>query len=481
VENLEQKAVKSVFWVGIAKFCGQVLSWSVTLLLIRILSPNDYGLMGMALAYKFFVTIFFDMSIGEAVLQKKDLTEIDINTAFWICISFALVLYGITWFAAIGLAQFFSSNELVKIIRVLGISLIFLSIKEIPNRLMARGFEFKKRSFCELIAGIMNVTTCLILALKGFGVWSLIIGEVVRDFMLMCLIVFYKKWIPKLNFSFSSAGQMLKYGLPVTGHYLLNYFSNRMDIILIGKLLGQSTLGYYSVAISLSRMPVNKGVFILQTIVFPLFSKIQEDLSEFVKYYYMVIYLISLFCFPVFFGMYAISEEIIVVILSPKWMPSLFPFKIFCLLGILISYKGILLVILKARGNTKPVFMFSVYSAIFLPLGFIMFFKYGLTGMALIWLIVYPFLFAYILYNVVKDINASFIKSFKKISPALIGSLLMLIVLSAIKMTIFKNTISLLSLSVYIIFGIVIYTGYFYLFSRETFQDMRRIMNNLKR
>ena len=478
--NLEQQVVKSVFWVGLARIAGQVLAWSVTLILIRILSPNDYGLMGLVLAYKFFVTIFFDLSIGEAVLQKKNLNEIDIHTAFWVCFSFAVVLYIATWFAAVAWADFFAVPELIPTVRVIGISLLFLSIKEIPNRLLARDFEFKKRSFCEMVSGIVNILTCLILALKGYGVWSLIFGDVIKDFTLMTLILFYKKWLPQFKFSFSSAREMLKYGIPITGHYVLEYLSGRMDVILIGKLLGQTLLGYYSVAISLSRMPVDKGVFILQGVIFPLFSTLQDDLKEFTRYYYMVIYLISLFCFPVFMGMFAISEEIIVIVLSPKWLPSLFAFRVFCFLGILLSYKGIFLVILKARGNTKSVFMFSVYSAIFMPLSFLVLSRFGLTGMAMSWLITYPFIFIYLFYHVVKDIHASFISSFKRVYPAMIASVLMVIVIYFIRVMVFEGNVTVVSLISHITTGVIIYVGYFYLFSRKGFADIRRIWTSLK-
>ncbi len=478
--NLEQQAVKSVFWVGLARTAGQILAWSVTLVLIRILSPDDYGLMGMVLAYKFFVTIFFDMSIGEAVLQKKNLSEADIYTAFWICTSFAVALYAITWFAAIAWADFFSAPELIPAVRVIGVSLLFLSIKEIPNRLMARDFEFKKRSFCEMASGVTNILISLVLALRGWGVWSLIIGEVAKDFTLMLLILVYKRWLPRFEFSFSSAGQMLKYGLPVTAHYVLDYFSSRMDVILIGRLLGQTILGYYSVALSLSRMPVDKGVFIIQGVVFPLFSKLQDNREDFLKYYYMVIYLISLFCFPVFLGMFAISEDIIIVVLSSKWLPSLFAFKIFCFLGILLSFKGILLVMLKARGNTKAVFMFSVYSAIFMPLSFWILSRFGLTGMAVSWISVYPFLFSYLCYHVLKDIQASLFESVKRIRHALIASCLMVMVIGLVKWTVFQNNSTLMALIVHISTGIFIYTGYFYFFSRKTYSDIKRIWLSLK-
>ena len=214
-------------------------------------------------------------------------------------------------------------------------------------------------------------------------------------------------------------------------------------------------------------MPVNKGVFIIQGVVFPLFSKLQDDLEQFSKYYYMVIYLISLFCFPVFLGMYSIAEEIITVVLSPKWLPSLFAFKCFCILGIMLSYKGIFLVILKARGKTRPVFLFSVYSAILMPLSFYLLSKFGLTGMAISWLTVYPFLFVYLVYQVIKDIQVSFIESFRRIYPACTASVLMVMSIAVAKWGVFHNRQTVFSLSVYVCLGMFVYTGYFYFFSRK--------------
>ena len=194
----------------------------------------------------------------------------------------------------------------------------------------------------------------------------------------------------------------------------------------------------------------------------------------------MIIYLISIFCFPVFLGMFAVAEEIFVVILTSKWLPGLFAFKCFCLLGLLLSYKGILLVMLKSRGKTRPVFLFSVYSVILLPLSFIIMARYGLNGMALSWIIIYPILFTYLLYNVIIDIDASLIRTLKKIFHAFMGSILILFIVFLLKVTIFKNAMTAWSLIAYIIVGIITYSGYFMAFSRESFTDVRRILRNLK-
>ncbi len=479
MENLKDKAVKSIFWVGVSRFGGQMISWSVTILLIRILSPYDYGLMGMALAYKQFIIIFFDLSIGEAVLQKKDLSETDIYTAVWVCVTFAIILYIATWFMAVAWARFFSNNELIPIVRFLGISLIVLSINEIPNRLLAKEFEFKKRSFFQVSASMLCLMTSLILALMGHGVWSLVIGEVVRDVSLTSFILVYLKWVPKFKFSFDSAAQLLRYGLPVTGFYIFNYISSKSDSIIIGRLLGQTVLGYYTVALSVSKIPVQRGIQIIQQVLFPLFSEIQDDTDACGWYFYKIIYIISVFFFPVFMGMFSVSEEIIVLILSPKWLPALWTFKLLCIVGLMMSFTGIFMVILKSRGKTGKVFQYSILTALLFPITHYISSQFGLTAVAVGWIVVYPVLFSYLIYHVAKEIEVSLFKTLKIILHPMIASLLMISGVVFIK-TMEGDVINFLTLAANVLTGATIYLGYFYLFSRQTFTDVKTIWRTLK-
>lgn len=480
MENLQSKAIKSVFWVGSIKFLSQAISWIVTLLLIRILSPEDYGLMGIALAYRGFVAIFFDLCVGEAILQKKEIDDVDTSTAFWISSFVTVMLYTLTWFFAVSWANFFEEDALVTILRVTGLTLFFMSLKEIPNQLLAKNFEFKKRSQCELIAAVLSLIASLVLALNGYGVWALVLGELVRYVVLSVLIVYFARWLPRFVFSFSRAKQLLKYGFPVTGHYVLDFVSKRSDALIIGKILGQTTLGYYSVALSISRIPVSKGVQIIQQVMFPLFSALQSDTKEFQRYFYQVIYVVSVVFFPVFFGMFAIAEEFVVVVLSEKWLPSLFAFKVFTALGLLLSYSGIFVVILKSRANTTALFKYSVYSAILFPTGFFLSSHFGLEGVVLSWLLIYPIIFGYLFYEVAKEIEVSVVKSLAQVSNAFVGSFAMVVVIYVFKYSVFGAEVSLASMLFGIAVGCLSYFGYFWFFSRQTFRDAKAIWNNLR-
>jgi teichuronic acid exporter len=480
MQDLQRLAIKSVFWVGSIKFLSQMLSWGVTILLIRLLSPEDYGMMAIALAYKLFVSIFFDLSIGEAILQKAEIDHRDTSTAFWICMLFAILLYILTWELAHVWAGFFGDENLVDVIRVIGLSLIFLSAKEIPQRLLARRFEFKRRSQFEFAAAIVALVVSLVLALRGYGVWALVMGELAKDAVLAILIIGYTRWVPKLVFSLASARELLRYGLPVTWHYMLEYVSNKSDSLIVGRVLGQEALGYYTVAMTVSRIPVSKGIQIIQQVMFPLFSTLQQDLKEFQRYYYHVCYVVAVMFFPVFFGLLAIAPEVVVIILSPKWLPSLFALQVFTVLGLLLAYSGIFLVILKARGNTRDVVRYSVLSAIILPAGFLLSSRYGVDGVAVSWLLVYPVLFAYLFRSVAREVEVSIASTLQKVRPALTGATLMLFATVAAKYSLFGDEASVASMAFGIVFGGLVYIGYFWFFSRHTFQDVRTIWKSLR-
>lgn len=480
MKDLQTKAVKSVFWVGGAKFASQIISWAITIILVRILTPEDYGLIGIALAYRMLVAVFFDLCLGEAILQKKEISEVDTGTAFWIIIVVTSILYFLTWNYSIDLAVFYGNEELVDIIRVTGLTLFFMAIKEVPNRILARQFEFKKRSQSEFASIMVSLITSVILAFNGYGVWALVIGELVKYAVVSLLIIYFAKWRPDFKFSITIAKQLLKYGTPVTGHHLLEFVSKKSDPLIIGKMLGQSVLGYYMIALTISQIPATRGVLIIEQVMFPLFSTLQSNIEQFQVYFYRVVYVISVMFFPVFLGMFAISEEIVVIVLSEKWLPSLFAFQIFSILGLLISYTGIFLVILKSRANTKALLRYSLLSAILFPMGFYLSSTYGLKGIMLFWLAGYPLIFMYLFYCVRKEIHVTIGETLNKISHSFFGGLAMVAVVLLVKEMIFQGQVSIMSMCVNIAVGAITYIGYFWLFSKKTFSDVRVIWNELR-
>ncbi|MEW6378717.1 MAG: lipopolysaccharide biosynthesis protein [bacterium] len=480
MRDLAEKAVKSVFWIGAAKFFGQLFSWLVTLAWLRLLSPNDFGLMNMALVYEAVIVIVYDLCMGETVIQKKNLTIEDINCAFWFSLTFGLCLCFATWFLAKIIALFFGNQELIHIIRALSIVTFLMAVKGIPNSLLARNLEFKKISLAEFISVVFSNAVSLVMAFMGYGVWSLVMCTLLQNFASCIIILYYSRWKPQLYFSFSRIYNLLRFGIPITGHHLLNYVCQKSDSIIIGKFLGEKSLGYYGVAMDFSRIAIDKVIVIVNKVTYPVFTKVQDSREDLQHYFLKLTYFISIFSLPILLGMSAISEEIFVIVMTPKWLPSLPVFRVFCLLGIAYSYTGVLLTVLKSVGKTRQLFTYSLLCATLLPLAFLATIQYGLLAVALSWLIIYPLEFSYLLYHVLKEVDVSFSRFFKVVSMPLIGSLLMFIFITLIKTALFKDTVSILSMSTYILIGAAFYVLYISIFSRDILDDVKNIIGKVR-
>lgn len=474
MQQLGQQAVKSVFWVGSTQAIGQVISLVATVYLMRILSPVDYGLVGMALSYQAIIFILYDLGIGVAIVQRKELTEEDIHSAFWFSTGFGVILFCLTWYAAILCGAFYSNEQVIGLVRVLALGNVFLAIKEVPYCMMARRFEFKRRGFAELCSGLVCLAVSVLLALKGYGVWSLVIGQTARELCLCIMILKFSRWRVRFCFRTANLKPLLRFGIPITGQSLLSFLNQSSDSVIVGRFLGQSALGYYQIAVSLANLPIQKVIVIANKVVFPVFAKLQDDPERTKAYFYKVFHLISLFSFPVLFGLFSVSEEVVILILSPKWLPGLFVLQVFCFIAIFRSYIGFLLIVLKAKGNAGAVFKYSLYSSIVLPFGFLVGVRFGISGVGVAWLTVFPALFFYLLWLVKKEIDISFAETWKRTAHAFFASLAMTLCIFLLKKGVVSH-LSMLTFGSMIVAGIAIFVAYYCLFQRRVIGELREM------
>lgn len=469
--SLKERAIKSVFWVGSARLLGQLFSWSVTILLVRILAPEDFGLMGMMMAYQAIIIIIYDLSLGEAIIQKKDLSEKDTTTCFWFTICFGLILTLFTWFISPTVAIFFKKNQIIWMLRISSLGIFCLSVKEIHTILLCRNLDFDKRSKAQLFSGIISLIVSLVMALFGFGIWSLVFGLLANHFSHTLFTLYYIRWKPKLYFSFDRLMNMFRFAAPMAGTNILRYFSNSSDSIIVGRYLGADPLGYYRVAMDLSRIPIEKFISIINQVCFPVFSKLQNDIENLRSYFIKVVQYIALSTLPMFIGMILVSTEIIELILTPKWLPSLQLFRIFCILAILQSLGGVFTSMLKARGKVIVIFRFSLMNGIFLPVSFLLAVPFGLEAIAYCWLIIFPPLFLYLFLHVIRELELTLLAFLKIVLPACVGSGVMATSVLTVRVLIHPEISSWGLLSVCIIIGATSFLTYLFVFYKAILKD----------
>jgi O-antigen/teichoic acid export membrane protein len=230
---LKGKVINSVAWLFGTRYIAQGISWVITILVARILSPNDYGLMGMAMIYIGLIDFINEFGVGSALIQKEELRGDEIDSSFWLILSLGGLIFLASFYFATVIADFFKNERLVLIIRILGVGFIINGIKIVPYNLMTRDLAFEKRSKAELISNISAAIITFLCALRGFGVWSLVIGHLSLHAILAGMVYMVFPWRPKLSFGFGKVSNILKFGTTVTGSRLLWYCYSRADRLCI--------------------------------------------------------------------------------------------------------------------------------------------------------------------------------------------------------------------------------------------------------
>jgi O-antigen/teichoic acid export membrane protein len=478
--NLKDKTINSFLWLSSTKFISQGFSWVVTILLARLLVPADFGLIAMAIIFIGFLELINELGIGAAIVQKKDLEEDDLHSTFWFSILFGFILYAFIFFSAPIIGFFFGSEKLSIILRVLGINFVIGAFKVVPYNVLAKELAFNKRSKAELSSVITGGIASLALATLGYGVWSLVYGSLVYNLVLVTLVIYFCQWRPRPIFHFRKVKKMLDFGLSVAGSQVLWYFYQNSDSLIIGKILGNIWLGFYSMAFRLSTLPVQKITAIFNQISFPVFSRLQNDKKTSRLYFLKITRLVSLITFPCIVGLFMVSESLIQVVLTDKWLPMLTPLKILCIIGILRSVSAIIPPYLVAMGKQHIILKFNVITAVVLPISFLIGINFGISGVALAWVFVYPFVLTYLYQHGLNELNLTFYEYLNNLIPSVAASVFM-----ACTVLFFQFFVEIFYSSIYIelvgsfALGVISYFVYLLIFYRDNVIEILSIFRSL--
>ena len=328
--DLTNKTLSGVKWSAIGRFSTQGISFVISILLARILSPSDYGVIGMIGIFMAIAQTFIDSGFGSALIRKKDCTDKDYSTAFFFNIVVGIVSYLILFISAPFIADFFKTPILVDIVRVLSINLFLNSLTIVQTAKLTAAVDFKSQAKISLVAVIVSGVIGLIMAYHGYGVWSLVFQSVSMSIVRTISFWWVTKWKPQRTFSRDSFNYLFGFGSKILSASLLHTIYANLTTILIGKFYTPKDLGYYSRGESLASLPSTNLTSILQSVTYPILSKIQDDDERLIQAYRKYICVTSM---VIFFGMcllIAIAKPLILVLLSDKWTNSIIYLQVFC-------------------------------------------------------------------------------------------------------------------------------------------------------
>ncbi len=354
--SIAHKTVKGGIWSLFSKFAQQISSIIVTIILARLLKPEDFGLIAMVNVYIAFINIFSNLGLGAAVVNKHTATQQQLSSIYWITLFTSLLSTTVIILSAPIAVIFYNEPQLYKLIILLSANPVIGSLFIIQRKLTERNLDFaaiaKGDVYCVIGSSIVGIVT----ALGGLGVYSLIAQSLSLNIFYLSYYRYYQKWRADYSYSYSEIKEMVKYALKYKGAAIANYFERNIDYVILGKFFDAVTLGYYSFTYNIMYFPVKRISYVFTEILFPAFSSLKHDIEKVVEAYLKSSRLISIITFPLMVLIAIYSKPIIYYVFGEKWLPAVTILSIIAIAGAIQSIDQLIGVLL-ASVNRETVFL----------------------------------------------------------------------------------------------------------------------------
>ena len=380
--SLKRAATSSVKWASVSQLGRQVMQFFTTAILARLLSPSDFGLVGMATIVIGFVGLFKDLGTSAALIQRKDISDALLNSIFWINLAFGLLAMAILFTLSPLAASFYNELRITPVLRILSLTFLISGISILQKAILERKLAFNTLAQVEITSVVCGSLIGIGSALLGFGVWSLVFQSITVVAVTTILLWLASDWRPKFIFDWSEVKKVSSYSLNLTGFSIFNYFARNADYILIGKFLGTQDLGYYTLAYRLMLYPLRNISAVLGRVMFPVFSQVQDDNVRFRRAYLKVISAIVLITFPMMIALWSLAEPFILAVFGSQWQPVILLLMILAPLGMTQSLGSTVGAIYQAKGRTDWMFRWGIGSGTLIVIAFAIGLKWGIVGVA---------------------------------------------------------------------------------------------------
>ena len=476
--SLKQKAVSGVAWTSVERFTQQIIQFVIGVAIARILAPQDYGIIGMTAIFFAIASTFIDSGFGNALIQKKDRNEIDYSTCFYFNILVGLVIYAILWFASPSIADFYRTPILCDVTRVLGLTMLVNSLTISQTAKMTAEMKFKEMAIISIVTQLLTGIIGLYLAYSGWGVWALVFQQLSSSVARLLLMELFLKWYPKWTFSKDSFRHMFSYGSKILCSSLINTIYDNLYTLVIGRAFSAKEVGYYNRGNQFAILPSSTLLSIFMKVAFPLMAEVQDDVDKLRTAYKKFIRVPCFLLYPILFGLMALAEPLILVLLGEKWLPAVPLLQVLCIGSFFDPLTHINLNILYVKGRTDLVLRLELIKK---PIAFILLFS--MIPLGLWWLCfgraIYGFIaYCFNCYYTGKFINFGFWKQMYYNVPVLVKSGIMGGLCYGC-LYVFDNP--LVQLSVGFIVGVISYFIMAVMTKDETFYDVKQIILKKKK
>ena len=359
-ENLKDKTVTGVVWSAFQKGGSILVGFISSIVLARLLTPEDYGLIGMLAIFIAVSEVFINGGFGSALIQKKRPTDMDYSTFFIWNLTISVFLYGVLFLCAPLIARFYNQEILCSILRIHGLILIINAVSLVQTYQLRKQLNFKKIGTIEVSVSALSLLVCIYFAWKGYGVWALVIQTLLGGTLKTLLFWISSKWRPMPKFSVQSFKELFSFGGFILLSNLINTFCNNIQGLLIGKFYNPTTMGYYSKARSTEELSSNFIAQVIDQVAYPVLAEAQNDNAYMIRMLKKFICVLAYLTFPIMLLLILLAKPVFVVLYSEKWLQSVPYFQILCLAGLAICLQGINYYAVAAVGKSKDMFVWTL-------------------------------------------------------------------------------------------------------------------------
>lgn len=464
--SISNKIINSLVWSSLERISVQGIQFILGIILARILSPTEYGTISLLMVIIAFLQVFVDSGFSKALIQKQERTQIDLSTVFFFNIIVSIISYLIIWFGSPFIAAYYDDLMLIVLLRVLSLSLFFNALYAIPTTLLIIELNFKSLAKANLISVLVSGVVSIVLAYKGYGIWSLVYQFLIKSILTVIIMWVQLNWKPTFIFSKSSFNTLFPYGSKLLFSSILNTVVNNFSSLFIAKLTSAKDLGFYTRGTQFA--DVVYGIFssVLDSVLLPNLAQIQKERDKFIEITRAIIKSAALISIPVLLGLAILSEPLIRVLLTEKWLIAVPIMQIFCVARLITIISGININVLYAIGRTDLVLKQQYVKFIVRIVLLIFALKYGIIYIALAELVSTIIHFFINTYYPSKILNYGSFEQIKDLLPIIFSSLIMVTV-TYISICFIENNILKLVLAPVV--GIPIYFGLIYLYKVNEF------------
>ena len=392
--SLQSQALAGFRWSAGLKLVSQIMTWAITIFVIRLLTPADYGLLAMATVSVAFLTMFSEMGLGAAVVQQARVDEALLKRVLGVVLVLHFSLAALLVLSAPLVAHFYDEPRVTPILRALSLQFILAGFAVMPNADLQRRMAFRNRALLDLASALVASGTTLAMALQGAGVWALVAGALGGQ---LCKTVGLN-WLSPTRygpeFSFKGLRELLRFGGQFTAIQVFWVFLSQVDIVIAAKWLGHETLGFYSVATHFASLPGQRISALVNQVAFAAFARLQTEVAQTGAHVLKGVRILSFFAFPVLWGLSSVAAEGVEVVLGHAWAQAAFPLQVLALIIPLRIVGNFVSTALQGLGRSDVVLRNVMWASLMAPLAFLVgVTQGGLAGLSLAWLVVTPLVF----------------------------------------------------------------------------------------